>query len=206
MLLHWKAPFSLFLFLILAVSGGAQEPPEIDVVDVRFNRIANNWTAAVIRIRADGNPSPDAFDDDFLDDVRLTFHTCYEVDRGADGDSFSFYNSEVRMLSLDKSRTYQIAFFLPGVIRDRDDLDVDPFAWLIRMEAAGVEIPLADDQFGGEIKSKAAYDSFLSKANSEGPQNDGILLPVYLAPFFVVNESRLNLADIPAFYRFESRN
>jgi len=209
MVFAWKPPscfllFLLFLFGILTVS--AQDAPQIEVEDVRFTRVGGNWLAAVITIRADRDPSPDAIDEDYLDDVRLDFYTCYEVDRGADGDELSFYNSSVRMVSLNRRNSYVVAFFLPGVVRDRDDLDTDPLAWVIRMDAGGREIPLTDDQFGGQIGSRASYDNFMSKANAEGSANDGIFLPIYLTPVYIVNDARINFGDVPAFYRFENTN
>lgn len=206
MLSAWKPRFCFLLALALWLPLAAQESPSIEVSDVSFDRVASNWTSATIRIRPDRNPLPDAIDEDYVDDVRLSFYTCYEVDRGPDGDQFSFYNSEVRMVSLDRAKTYQVVFFLPGVIRDRDDLDLDPFAWVVEMEVGGVKVPLDEDQYGGEIQTRNAYDSFLSRASSEGSANDGIMLPIYLTPFYIVNESRVNLGEVPAFYRFEATN
>ncbi len=202
----WKTPSCFLLFLAVVFSAGAQDAPEIEVQDVRFTRVAGNWLAAQITLRSGKNPSPTAIDEDYLDDVRLQFYTCFEVDRGGEGDEFVFYNSEVRIVSMDRQKTYQLAFFLPEVVRERDDLDTDPFAWVIQMEAASGRIPVQEDQFDGDIRTESAYENFLSKANSEGSVNDGILLPIYLAPYYIVNDTRINLRDVPAFYRFEGRN
>lgn len=209
MLSALKAPICLgfALSLFLSARAGAQQAPEIEVSNVRFDRVADNWIVGSVTLRPGENPSPDARDEDFIDDVRLTFHVCFEVNLDNVPEEFSFYRSTVRMVSLERRKTYTLKFYLPGVLRDRDDLDADPFAWVVDMEAAGVPIPLRDDQFDGRaIKSKEAFDSFLSKANSEGAANDGIFLPSYLAPANVVNESRLNYRELPAFYRFEAEN
>ncbi|MFP4351373.1 MAG: hypothetical protein ACLFRP_00815 [Puniceicoccaceae bacterium] len=193
--------------LFLARAGGQQSAPEIEVTDVRFDRVAGDWIVGSVAIRSGENPAPDARDSDFIDDVRLTFHICFEVDLENVEEEFSFYRSSVRMVSLEQRETYTLKFYLPGVVRERDDLDVDPFAWVVEMEAGGVPIPVREDQFDkSAIQSKEAFDSFLSKANSEGAANDGIFLPSYLAPANVVNESRLNYRELPAFYRFEPVN
>ncbi|MEM0966775.1 MAG: hypothetical protein AAGJ81_11555 [Verrucomicrobiota bacterium] len=201
-------PLALFLLLSsFPAFLSAQEAPEIKVTNVRFDRVGNDWIVPTIQIEAGKNPSPDARDRDFLDDVLFTIYVCFEVDAPEGGNQYSFYRSTVRIISLESSKRYSMKFYLPGVVRDRDDLKVDPFAWLIEMEAGGQKVAPAADQAGGNIQvSPEGFANFLSKANSEGAVNDGILLPIYLAPIFIVNESRPNLRDVPSFYRFEPDN
>jgi len=202
-----RTPLLLLLPLFVTISASAQEAPEIEVTNVRFDRVAGDWIVASVDIRPGDNTLPTARDKDFLDDVRLSIYLSFKLD-GANGEEeFAFYRSTVRMVSIESPNTYSLKFFLPGVVRDRDDLDVTPFAWIIEMEVGGQKVPLRDDQFEQrEIKSKQAYDSFLSKANSDGAENDGILLPIYLAPSYIVNEARVNFREVPAFYRFEPEN
>jgi len=204
----YKPLFLVLLTLSLANSLWAQSAPTIDVSNVRFDRIGNDWIMATVEITPDRNPSPQARDEDFLDDVLLTLNLCYEVDNMANGESgYDFYQSTVRMVSIEQSKRYAIYFFLPGVIQDRDDLDSDPFAWLIEMEVAGQKVPMAEDQADGEIqKTPEGYENFLSQARSSAAANDGILVPSYLAPWYVLNSARLRTTEIPAFYRFEPRN
>jgi len=186
----------------------AQEAPTIEVSNVRFDRVGEDWLMASVQITPDRNPAPEARNKDFLDDVLLTLNLCYEVDNKADGDlPLDFYRSSVRMISIEQSTRYTVYFFLPGVLRERDELDVDPFAWLIEMEVAGTPVKMAADQAGGEIDvSPEGYDNFLSRASSAAPANDGILVPSYLAPASVLNGARLRWTEIPAFYRFEAEN
>ena len=199
--------FVVALSALLLTRAVGQESPEIEVSNVRFDRVADNWIVGSVTLRPGENPAPSARDKDFIDDVRLTFHVCFEIDLDNVEDQFSFYRSSVRMVSLERRKTYTVKFYLPGVLRERDDLDADPFAWVVEMEAGGVRIPLRDDQFDkNAIKTKEAFESFLAKANSEGAANDGVFLPSYLAPLNVVNESRLNYRELPAFYRFEPLN
>jgi hypothetical protein len=193
---------SAFLF-----SQEGTEAPEIEVTNMRFDRLGDEWLVANLEIRPGKNPSPEARDEDFLDDVRLTLYLCFEVDAEGDEDGFSFYRSTVRIVSLESPNTYSVPFFLPGVIRDRDNLDAEPFAWLVEMQVGQAEVPLAEDQAGGEIrKSPEGFENFLSKASSESVDNDGILLPVYLAPGYLAGEARVNPREVPAFYRFEPEN
>jgi len=203
-----KTPLMVLLTLVFSISLLAQETPEIEVTNVRFDRIANDWIVATVQITAERNPLATARNVDYMDDVRLTMNVCYEVANVPDGEvPFDFYRSSVRMVSLEQSVRYSVYFFLPGVVRDRDDLDVDPFAWLIEMEVGGTPVAMETDQAGGEIKVDAeGYENFLSRANSMAPENDGIFLPMYLAPDFIVDSARIRSSEVPSFYRFELEN
>ncbi|MGE9289783.1 MAG: hypothetical protein ACQKBT_02255 [Puniceicoccales bacterium] len=198
----------LLLTFAASISVFAQSEPEIEVTNVRFDRVGNDWMMATVQITPERNPLPDARNVDFMDDVLLSFNICYEVDRPNPGQPpLDFYRSTVRMVSLEQSKRYSLYFFFPGVIRDRDQLDVEPFAWLIEMEVAGRKIAMAPDQAGGEIKKdREGYDNFLSKANAGSAMNEGLFVPSYLAPDYVVDSARIRFNEIPAFYRFEPEN
>ncbi len=209
-----KTPLLLLaaLFLPTLLSAQEAETPKIQVDDVRFDRVSDraggDWVMATVQISTDGNPLPNARDDDYTDDVLLTLNLCYEVENLPEGQPpLDFYSSSVRVVSLEKGKRYSVYFFLPGILRDRDDLDVDPFAWLIEMQVAGTRVPMAPDQAGGEIAiSREGYDNFLSRARSGAAQNQGLLVPHYLAPDAIVNSARIRVNEIPAFYRFEPEN
>ncbi|MBC2601466.1 hypothetical protein [Puniceicoccus vermicola] len=176
--------------------------------NVRFDRGPDDWMMATVQISPERNPLPDARDEDYMDDVLLTLTLCYKVKNPAEGQSpLSFYRSTVRMVSIEQSKRYSLYFFLPGVIRDRDELDVEPFAWMVEMEVSGTKVGMSLDQAGGEVqKDKEGYDNFLSQASSGVQENEGLLVPVYLAPNHIVDSSRLRYTEVPAFYRFEPEN
>tara|TARA_R100000027_G_scaffold67749_1_gene68500 strand:- start:24830 stop:25456 length:627 start_codon:yes stop_codon:yes gene_type:complete len=203
-----KTPIFLLLVLVSAISARAQEPPTIEVSNVRFDRTGDDWLVATVEITPDRNPLPDARDRDFVDDVELTLSLCYEVDNQPEGQPpFTYYRSSVRIVSMEHSKRYTNYFFLPSVLRDRDELKTDPFAWMIEMKVSGVSVPMAIDQAGGQVvKGAKGYGEFLNHVGANAPQNDGILVPIYLAPDHVVNSFRIRSSEIPAFYRFEPKN
>lgn len=195
------------LSLIFATLVSAQNVPEVEVRNVRFDSVGDNWMMVTIQLRPDENTMPDAISRDFIDNVKIDFFMGFEVDRSNRDESFDFYRSSARIISMQRRQSYNVHFFLPGVIRDRDNLRRDPFAWVVQIEVDGNQVPLRESQYSrNSLRSREAYDSLVSNANAAGAANDGKLVPVYLAPEYIVRESRINFRDVPAYYRFELDN
>jgi len=202
-------PFIFVLSLLLAPTTflSAQNVPEIEVRNVRFDSVGDNWMMVTVQLRPDENTMEDAISRDYIDDVRVRFYMGFEVDRRNREESFDFYRSSARIVSMQRRQTYTVHFFLPGVIRNRDNLRRDPFAWVVQLEVGGTELPLRESQYSRDsLRSREAYDSLVSNANAAGGTNDGKLVPIYLAPENLVREARINFRDVPAFYRFDLDN
>lgn len=167
----------LLIALLLGGQGlSGQEGVLIDLERVRFERLAEDWLRTEIEIEANRNSA--ASNPRFVSDIRVGLILSLQKKDG----SFSFYRSEVEVVALEQNQSATVSFFLPGVILERDDVR-EPFAYLIELSVGGVAQPLTQRSASSNIQSNPqAMASLKSRAEAEGEQTDGILLPEYLAP------------------------
>ncbi len=173
----WIPRVILLIALLLGGQGlSGQEGVLIDLERVRFERLAEDWLRTEIEIEANRNSA--ASNPRFVSDIRVGLILSLQKKDG----SFSFYRSEVEVVALEQNQSATVSFFLPGVILERDDVR-EPFAYLIELSVGGVAQPLTQRSASSNIQSNPqAMASLKSRAEAEGEQTDGILLPEYLAP------------------------
>lgn len=196
---------SLFLGLMVAFASHlhAQQDP-LELRDVRFDRVSNNWTKVTLTLDVRGNPSEDAPNRNFLDDIRVDCYVGYE-NRAPDADEpeYVFFRSAARIVTMERGRS-EVHFFLPGPIVDRHRFRTDPFAWMIELEVGGDRLPLRREHVSDNLRSEEAVNNFRDRANSEGARNDGIFMPIYLVPPNIVSGARVNLNDLPVYFRLDN--
>jgi len=171
------------------------------VASMNFSQVANNWVMATLTVEVRGNPSEEAPNRNFLDDVRVDLYLSYE-DRAPDApeQGYLFFRSHARAVTLERGRR-DIHFFLPGSVVSRNRLRSEPFAWMVEFQIKGDRVPAQREHFSRNIQSLEGAESLRSRANSEGADNDGILIPIYLLPHHVADNVRVNVNNLPAYFR-----
>lgn len=150
----------------------------MEVRRVQFESEREDWIRVRIELRGNRNPDPTARNDRFVDRIRVSCILAYQFDTG-----FDFYRSQAELVGIEQNQTAEVSFLLPGVIVERDRIRQDPFAYLIELEVKGEALPLQEAGVSPSIRSNpTAAQSLKSRAATEAERNDGILVPVYLAP------------------------
>ena len=178
----------------------AQADP-VEVVRVRFdtNVGRDNWKLVNIELRTNLNPLENARDRNFIDNITLDLYLSYQL---AD-ESFDFYRSQVRIVSLRRGDRRNVIFAIPGQIVERDRLRNEPFAYLVQIDIDGNTVPLRDTHVSPNIRGNAeAAERIVSEAGSQANRNDGVLQPHYLIPEGVI---RVDPNTTPPYLRTENR-
>lgn len=192
--------FLLMSFIVGTSSHlGAQDV--LRVANMNFSQIAQNWIMATLTLDVRGNPSEDAPNRNFVDDVRIDLYLSYE-DRAPDVSDrgYLFFRSNARAVTLERGRR-DIHFFLPGSVVSRNRLRSEPFAWMVEFQIGGDRVPAQREHFSRNIQSLEGAESLRSRANSEGAENDGVLVPIYLLPHHIAQNIRVNVNDLPTYFR-----
>ena len=193
------SPF--LVFLVLTSLSSARESISIDRVD--FNSLRDNWTQMEVELSCEGNDSPEARDSRFVENVKVKVYLAYKLKgKAASGaPNFDYYTAEVEIIIMEQGDDNNLYFYLPGMIVERDLLPVDPDFYYVEISINGEEQVRQKSGMSSSITNQTILDSFLSKANSEGADNDHILMPVYYAP--AGNLGRIS--DLPVFLRRDVR-
>lgn len=204
MLLRFIPKLVLPIFLILFSTAfetklSAQADP-VEIVRVRFdtNVGRDNWKVVNIELRTNVNPLEDARDRNFIDNITLDLFLSYQLR----DDSFDFYRSQVRIVSLRRGDRRNVVFAIPGQVVERDRLRNEPFAYLIQLDIDGNRVPVRDAHVSTSIRGNAdAIERMVSEAASQGNRNDGVLLPQYFLPEGLI---RIDPNTAPPFFRLEN--
>ena len=196
---RFHAHFSTAILALSCASFlGASE--SVRVANVNFERIAGHWVQMTVTLDVRGNPSDDARDPNFLDDVRVDASLSYENRARNPGDrQYDFYRASAHIITVQRGRR-DVHFFLPGPIVERDRLRPDPFAWLVELQIKGESLPIQRGQFSDNLQSMEAVESLRSRANAEGSRNDGILMSLNQIPVHIYTGLRLRFNDLPVYF------
>lgn len=200
-------------FTLFSTSASAQVSP-IAIEDVKFRDFKvkdYDWIEAEIKLKAD-TASKYEFegqrDDKFVDNITLTFSVCYET-RNSDAGKFEFYRAKVEIVSLKKGEDRYVYFYLPGIIKERDKLDDEPYAWAIQMEISGKELPndprKFKENFSTRFSSTEFFESYFRALDERAERNEGMLLPIYYAPGYVTSNSK-DVLKSPNYLRRDPQN
>ena len=174
------AAFLLLLSLLsfpTFLSAQRGEAP-VEIRRVQFESEREDWLRVRIELRGNRNPSPTARNDRFVDRVKVTCTLAYQFETG-----FDFYQAEAELIGMEQNQSTDVSFLLPGFIVERDRIRQEPFAYLIELEVGGETLPLQPEGVSPSIRSNpTAAQSLKTRAAAEAEPNDGILVPVYLAP------------------------
>jgi hypothetical protein len=164
------------LFIAASASMFAQEAITIDRVN--FKSLRDNWVQMKVELSCGGNPSPDARNTRFVEEIKVKAYLAYKV-----GDGFDFYFSEVEIIIMEQGDDNSVYFYLPGQIVERDKLSsTDPDFYFVELSVGGEAQPSQKTARSSSIKNEAILASMKAKAESEGTKNEHILMPVYYVP------------------------
>lgn len=193
----YKLLTPIFIFLATSMSIFAQAEA-IKVDRVNFKSLRENWVQMEVELSCQGNPAPDARNKRFVEDIKVKVYLGYKV-----GDGFDFYFSEVEIIIMEQGDDNSVYFYLPGQIVERDKLSsTDPDYYFVELTIGGVEQPSQRAARSSSIKTEAILASMKSKADSEGADNEHILMPVYYTPAQYLG----NIDALPVFLRRDVRD
>lgn len=168
----------------------------VTIQNIHFNTLDKDWLQVEVQLRAGPNTVPGSRTKNYVDNVKLTITLSYEVPSAPGG--FDFYQSTVEMPSLKRGERYQVYFYLPGVIVERDRLPREPHAYIVQLEVDGQALPLRKENLKQSFFKQASFvTQYVNRARLQAPINEGILLPQYYAPSALTIELR----NTPAFIR-----
>ncbi len=172
-----------------------------DLLDLRsglsFNhespaRGRDNWLEVTVPLRTRGPATS------FVDNVRVVLSLATGTPP-----NLRYYQSEVRIATLQGLQTHNIRFYLPAAVVQRDNVSREPYAWAVRAYANGREqdLPSRNDR-ANRLNSDQLYQSFLQAAGNESSRNEGVLVPIYDSPFW----NNFPNEPVPAFIRLPARS
>lgn len=171
---------------------------EVDRVAFSTERLGNqgSWLRVGVTVRSNGDPAaPTKAAQRFANNVRVVFTMAYQ---GATDGEFFFYTSEATAVALEAGRTHDFAFYLPyDLLNRRDGIQREPFGYLVELFVGDREMPLGRNSVDGRNVKPDTLQAFRDRAGREARINEGLLVPVYLSPFW---EPRI-AGNYPAFMR-----
>lgn len=176
----------------------AQEDIRVDRVD--FNSLRDDWIQMEIELSCEGNSAEEARDKDYVEKIKVKAYLGYT--RDASERSFDYYTSEIEILIMEKGDDNNVYFYLPGLIVERDQLKTDPDFYYVEVSVNGDAQKPQKAAMSSNIPDLAILNAFISKAESEGADNEHVLMPIYL----VSGVDLGRVSQLPAFLRREVRN
>jgi hypothetical protein len=176
----------------------AQEDIRIDRVE--FNSLRDDWIQMEIELSCEGNSAEEARDEDYVEKIKVKAYLGYT--RDASTRSFDYYTSEIEILIMKKRVDNNVYFYLPGLIVERDNLKTEPDFYYVEVSVNGDAQKPQKEAISSSIPNQNILDSFISKADAEGADNEHALMPIYL----VSGTHRGSVSQLPAFLRREVRN
>lgn len=197
-------PLLATLITVQALSAqSANRPQSVTVEDVDFNSLRSDWIQMAIELACEGNFAPDARNPDYLEDVAVKVYLAY-LPKGAQAPNYDYYTSELEIAIMERREDYNVYFYLPGLIAERDGLRDDPAFFYVEILVGGEAQPPkgGSKAISGNIPNLDILESFLSKAESEGAENEHLLMPIYL----VSGTDLGRVSDLPVFLRRDVRD
>jgi hypothetical protein len=189
---------SILAFVAVSLLLPAQEDVRVDRVD--FNSLRDDWIQMEIELSCEGNSAEEARDKDYVEKIKVKAYLGYI--REASARSFDYYTSEVEILIMEKGDDNNVYFYLPGLIVDRDQLKTDPDFYYVEVSVNGDAQKPQKAAMSSNIPNLDILNSFISKADSEGADNEHVLMPYYLVSGIDLGR----ISQLPAFLRREVRD
>ena len=198
-------PIPLCATLIAASALSAQsndQPQAVTVENVDFNSLRSDWIQMEVELTCEGNFSPDARSEDYVENVVVQVYLAYLPD-GAQVPDYDYYTSELEVAIMERRENYNVYFYLPGLIAERDGLRDDPAFFYVKILVDGEAQPPkgGSKAMSDNIPNLEILQSFLSKAENEGSVNEHLLMPIYL----VSGTDLGRVSDLPIFLRKDFR-
>lgn len=94
-------------------------------------------------------------------------------------DGFEFFRSSTELVALEAGRS-MVRFYLPPEILEREQVNRDPYAYLVEVVAPGQPVRTGAAAI---LREASALQSFKDRVARFAPMNDGILRPQGDSPF-----------------------
>jgi hypothetical protein len=190
--------FPILTLLLGSIALCAQEAIKVDRVD--FNSLRDDWIQMEIELSCEGNPSPDARDSNFVEMIKVKAYLAYE--RDASKREYDYYTSEVEIVIMEKGDDNNLYFYLPGLIAKRDQLKTKPDFYYVEVSVKGEPQKPQKAAMSSNIPNLEIVNSFVSRADSEGADNEHVLMPIYLVSGIDLGR----VSKLPAFLRRDVRD
>jgi hypothetical protein len=188
----------IFALLVSGLTMFAQEAIKVDRVD--FNSLRDNWIQMEIELSCTGNPAPDARHRNYVEKIKVKAYLAYV--RDASERSYDYYTSEVEIIIMEKGDDNNVYFYLPGLIAERDQLKTDPDFYYVEVSVNGEAQKPQKAAMSSNIPNLDILNSFVSRAQAEGADNDDVLMPIYLVSGIDIGR----VSKLPAFLRRDVRD
>lgn len=186
-------------FLILLTSSLiANNAIEVDRID--FNSLRDDWVQVEIELSCNGNPSPDAKNPRFVENIKVKVYLAYLRDEATR--KYDYYTAEVEIVIMEQGDDNNVYFYLPGPIVERDQLKTDPDFYYAEVSVNGERLPPQQTAMSRSIKSLQILESFVSNADSGSVENEHMLMPIYL----VLGIDTGRVSNLPVFLRRDVRD
>ncbi|MDQ8208654.1 hypothetical protein QEH52_14100 [Coraliomargarita sp. SDUM461003] len=190
--------FPILTLLAGSLALNAQEAIKVDRVD--FKSLRDDWIQMEIELSCTGNPAPDARDRNYVEAIKVKAYLAYE--RDAKAREYDYYTSEAEIIIMEKGDDNNVYFYLPGLIAERDQLQTDPDFYYVEVSVNGEPQKPQTAAMSSNIPNLDILNSFVSKADSEGADNEHLLMPIYLVSGIDLGR----VSDLPAFLRRDVRD
>jgi hypothetical protein len=184
--------------LVSALGVCAQEAIKVDRVD--FNSLRDDWIQVEIELSCVGNPAPDARDKNYVEKIKVKAYLAYT--RDAATRAYDYYTSEIEIIIMEKGDDNNVYFYLPRLIAERDQLQTKPDFYYVEVSVNGEPQQPQKSAMSSSIPNLDILNSFVSKADAEGGDNQHILMPIYLTSGIDLGR----VSDLPAFLRRDVRD
>ena len=178
---HMLFKFFALIVMIGASQLAAKAPLEVSKVD--FNTTKDDWIQMQVELHFGDNLLPDARSKDFFSKIGVTVYLAYEID--AANRQYDYYRSKVKIALAEAKEKYNVYFYLPGMIVERDRISkAKPEYYYVALDIAGNELPPKQNSYAisDSIKNLQILNSFISKAKEMSASTKGLLMPSYYAP------------------------
>lgn len=192
--------FPILTLLASSIAMCAQEVIKVNRVD--FDQLRNDWIQMEIELSCSGNPSPDARNRDFVEGIKIKAYLAYESRGSGSSGGFDYYTSEAEIIIMEKGEDNNVYFYLPGLIAERDQLNADPKFYYVEVSVAGETLKPQKFAMSSNIPNLDILNSFVSKADSDGADNEHLLMPIYLVSGIDLG----SYSKLPAFLRRDVRD
>jgi len=182
-LLFLLAPVAMVMFPGSSSSAQTNAAAEVEVRTVKFSTVrqgggGSGWLEATVELAVRGGTGGGPYAR-FVDRVQVSLSLA--VRKRTEG--HEFFRSSTELVSLEAGRA-AVRFYLPPEILEREQVNTDPYAYLVDIAVRGRTVATAASPV---LRSPDALQSFKDRVAQSAPGNDGILVPQYESPFMMEN-------------------
>lgn len=179
--------FLLLLVMSFSALSALSAQDAVTVDRVKFNNAADRWVEVQIELTCNGNPSKEAVNKDFVENISIKPLLAYKTGTGA----FSFYTSQADIMIMESRDKATVYFFMPGPIMERDEIRGEPEYYYIEVSVGGAVLKTTSGAaLSSKVTGRAMLDDMKAKAQEQTAKNKNILIPSYLAPTHLRPDSR----------------